>query len=208
MSGVVSLKKARQLAQKQASGRDELVEVAVELFAQHGFAGTSIRDIADVMGRSVSNIYHYFENKEALWFAIFEKSIKALPGELRDALDGVVGPHKRVTALVCRHLEVTEHYRRESKIFFIDEERLSPAGNRINKRTQKEILAIYMAELEGLKSSGVLGGADVKIAALNILGVINWYLRWSKPGMSAAKRTATVDEVLQFILRGLTGGKS
>lgn len=208
MTGVVSLKKARQMAQKHANGREELVEVAVELFAQHGFAGTSIRDIADAMGRSVSNVYHYFENKEALWFAIFERSVKTLPGELRNALENVVDPHDRVAALVRRHLEVTEHYRREAKIFFIDEERLSPTGNRVNRRMQKEILSIYIAEMEGLKSAGVLAGSDVKIAALNILGVINWYLRWSKPGMATGKRTETVSEVLQFILRGITGGQS
>ncbi|MGD9811498.1 MAG: TetR/AcrR family transcriptional regulator [Sphingobium sp.] len=204
MTGVVSLKKARQSIQRQANGREELVEVAVELFAQNGFAGTSIRDIAEAIGRSVSNVYHYFENKEALWFAIFERSVKTLPADLRDALDNVSEPRSRVEALIRRHLEVTERYRREAKIFFIDDERLSPAGNRINKRMQKEILGIYLAEIEGLQAAGLFVGSDIKIAALNILGVINWYLRWSKPGVTAAKRTETVDEILQFILRGLT----
>lgn len=202
MARVVSLRKARPAAAPN-DGREELVEIAVDLFAARGFAGTSIRDIADVAGRSVSNIYHYFENKEALWFAIFERSIKALPGQLREALDGVEGPRERFVALVRGHLDVTEHYRREAKIFFIDEERLSPAGNRINRRTQREILSIYIAEVEGLKAAGLLAPGDVKVAALNALGAINWYLRWSRPGMSAPKRAEVVEQVLQFILRGI-----
>ena len=175
----------------------------MELFAARGFAGTSIRDIADAVGRSVSNVYHYFENKEALWLAIFERSVKSLPGELRESVDGLVDPRKRFVALVRRHLEVTEYYRRESRIFFIDEERLSPVGNRANKRMQSEILAIYMAELESLKIAGLLAEDSVKVTAFNVLGVINWYLRWSKPGVGAAKRAQAVNQVLDFILRGV-----
>ena len=44
MARVVSLKNSS--AAREARGREELVEVAVELFARNGFAGTSIRDIA------------------------------------------------------------------------------------------------------------------------------------------------------------------
>lgn len=205
MARVVNLKNAHVAVR----GRDELVEVAVELFARNGYAGTSIRDIADAVGRSVSNVYHYFENKEALWLAILERSVKSLPQRLRGAVAGIEHPRERVTALVREHLEVSEQYRRESRIFFIDEERLSATGNKANKRIQREILAIYVSELEGLRAAGLLAEGDIRVTALNVLGVINWYLRWSKQGASAAKRAQLVDQVLAFILRGVgeaTGG--
>lgn len=203
MARVVSLKNSP--AAREARGREELVEVAVELFARNGFAGTSIRDIAEAVGRSVSNVYHYFENKEALWLAILERSVKALPARLRGAIESVSEPRDRITALVREHLDVSEQYRRESRIFFIDEERLSATGNKANKRIQREILAIYVAELEGLRAAGLLVDGDVRITAFNMLGVINWYLRWSTPSASQAKREQTVDQVLAFILRGATG---
>lgn len=203
MARVVSLKNSP--AAREVRGREELVEVAVELFARNGFAGTSIRDIADAVGRSVSNVYHYFENKEALWLAILERSVKALPARLRGALEGVSEPRARIAALVREHLDVSEQYRRESRIFFIDEERLSASGNKANKRIQREILTIYVAELETLRAAGLLADGDVRVTAFNMLGVINWYLRWSKPSAGQAKREQTVDQVLAFILRGATG---
>ena len=203
MARVVSLKNSS--AAREARGREELVEVAVELFARNGFAGTSIRDIADAVGRSVSNVYHYFENKEALWLAILERSVKALPARLRGALENVSEPRARIAALVREHLDVSEQYRRESRIFFIDEERLSASGNKANKRIQREILTIYVAELETLRAAGLLADGDVRVTAFNMLGVINWYLRWSKPSAGQAKREQTVDQVLAFILRGATG---
>lgn len=202
MARVVSLRKSRALPES-SKGREELVEVAVELFARNGFAGTSIRDIADAVGRSVSNVYHYFENKEALWLAILEQSVKTLPEDLRAAIArSPHDPRARFEALVRCHLEVTEQYRREARIFFIDEERLSPAGNRANKRIQRQILDIYLEELERLKAAGFVMGDDLKIVALNVLGVVNWYLRWSKPSDSAAKRDKTITQVVNFIMGG------
>ena len=46
--------------------RDELVRLAGELFAERGFAGTTIRHIADRAGILPGSLYHHFESKEAI----------------------------------------------------------------------------------------------------------------------------------------------
>lgn len=206
MARVVGLRKAQPSGEVSQQGRDELVEVAIDLFAKNGYAGTSIRDIAFLCNRSVSNVYHYFENKEALWLAILEQSVKALPGKLRAAMAERSDAMQRFEALVRRHLEASEEHRRESRIFFIDQERLSPQGNKANRRIQREILDIYLSALEDLRKAGRLGSTDTRTTALNVLGVINWYLRWSKPGASAAQRGKLIDEVWRFVRRAVDGG--
>ena len=57
---------------KPQTNKDKIIRVAIDLFSAKGFKGTSIRDIASAMGMSISNIYHYFGNKEGLWLAILE----------------------------------------------------------------------------------------------------------------------------------------
>lgn len=47
------------------------MEVAEELFAKHGFSGTSVREIAKGSGVNVAMISYYFESKEKLLEAIF-----------------------------------------------------------------------------------------------------------------------------------------
>ena len=44
-----------------------ILKAARELFVRHGFAGTSISDIAQKAGIPQSLIYHHFKNKSALW---------------------------------------------------------------------------------------------------------------------------------------------
>ncbi len=182
--------------------REELLEVAIDLFAANGYAGTSIRDIANVTGHSVSNVYHYFENKEALWLAILEHSVKGLPDKLRTAAQGPGDPVTRFRSLLRIHLEESVKHHRESKIFHIDEERLSPQGKQINRQLQKEILDVYLEQLSALQNDGVIKSSSLRILAFNILGVINWHLRW-QGRIRDMPAQAVYDEIIDFILGGI-----
>ena len=189
---------------ERGSQRNELLKVAIELFAANGYAGTSIRDIAKLTGCSVSIIYHYFKDKEALWLAILEYSVNDLPEVLRTAIGSCEVPLQRFAALVRAHLQECAKHRREAKIFFIDEERLSPAGKRINKRVQKEIFDIYLSELQQLKREELVGSDNLRALAFNVLGVINWHLRWLDR-ISSVSLAETHEEILEFILNGVCG---
>src|SRR5688572_6351139 len=46
--------------------KSELLDRAVGLLAERGFAGTNLKDVADAVGISRPAIYHYFPSKEAL----------------------------------------------------------------------------------------------------------------------------------------------
>jgi AcrR family transcriptional regulator len=188
----------------ESGGREELLEVAIDLFAERGFVGTSIRDIAHAVGRSVSNVYHYFENKEALWLAILEYSIQELPDRLRTVAHGEGKPLERFRELIRVHLQASTRHQREARIFMIDEERLSPEGKEINRRVQKEILDIYVEQLRILQSHDLVRSKRITILAFNILGTINWYLRWYDPKGSLPEAEVH-EEVLDFILNGMCG---
>ncbi|MDE7454817.1 MAG: TetR/AcrR family transcriptional regulator [Clostridia bacterium] len=59
--------------------RERILSSAVEEFKEHGFANASIRNIANNAEISLGNIYRYFANKEALYFAVinpFMESVK------------------------------------------------------------------------------------------------------------------------------------
>jgi len=47
-----------------ATTRDEILKVALDLFTDKGFEGTSIRDIADALGMTKSSLYYHFVNKD------------------------------------------------------------------------------------------------------------------------------------------------
>ncbi|MEN6318063.1 MAG: TetR family transcriptional regulator [Syntrophaceae bacterium] len=186
-------------------GRSEtpqkLIDVAIELFGSNGFKGTSIRDIAKLTGMTISNIYYYFGNKDGLLLAILEYSSKRLLEKLRSAAARDLEPLDRLSELVRTHLSLAEVHKKEARIFFLDEEHLSPEGIKVNREFQFQILNLYRNELEILKSAGYIHYEHITILAFNILGVINWHLRWYIPGGKMTLEE-TNEEVLAFILRG------
>ena len=56
----------------EPNARQRLLETATELFAEKGYAGTSVREIVDRAGVSKPVLYYYFKSKEGLYYAILE----------------------------------------------------------------------------------------------------------------------------------------
>ncbi len=194
------------MVKKRNTRRDELIKVAIDLFAEKGYAGTSIRDIANTTGHSVSNVYHYFENKEALWLAILEHSARDLPDQLTKAVQIPGEPIVRFANMLNTHLEMAVNHRREAKIFFIDEEHLSEKGMKINQKVQREVFNLYKEQLLVLQEANVIQGSNLNILAFNLLGNINWHLRWHDKIKGMSKKEVQ-DEVVAYILRGLSSGR-
>lgn len=57
----------------QPDARDVIIEAALAAFAEHGFHGASMRDIATRAGVSQSLLHHHFGTKEALWNLVGER---------------------------------------------------------------------------------------------------------------------------------------
>ena len=186
------------------TNKHKIIQVAIDLFSSKGFKGTSIRDIAGAMRMSISNIYHYFGNKEGLWLAILEYSSKGIVEELRHVSELEMEPLARFKLLVETHIKRSKHHRKEAKIFFIDEEHLTDEGNKINQKIQREILNIYIQELRILEAKGYVSCRSLKVLAFNILGVINWHLRWYRPeGVLSLEEVS--QEIVSFVMHGILG---
>lgn len=53
--------------------RNQILKVAREVFLKHGYAGTSVDSIVDILGGSKSTIYNHFGNKEGLFAAVIRQ---------------------------------------------------------------------------------------------------------------------------------------
>jgi len=94
----VSPRTAEQNEQIRVDTRRRIVDEALLLFAEHGYAGTSVRMIAAAAGVSAGLLYNYFENKQALLHAIFEESMADVRASF--ALADQVPPKQRLEQLV------------------------------------------------------------------------------------------------------------
>ena len=67
--------------------RDEILAIAAQLFAERGFAATTVREIADAAGILSGSLYHHFDSKESM--------VDELVHEM---LDRVLAAYRRIIA--------------------------------------------------------------------------------------------------------------
>jgi AcrR family transcriptional regulator len=192
-----------------SSNKDKILEASIDLFAAKGFRGTSIRDISNAVGISISNIYHYFGNKEGVLLAILQRSGQDIFSKLHQVSNLDIKPLERFKKLVSTHvkLAIARESVRQGKIFFLDEEHLSTEGNEINLQLQRQIFDIYRRELRTLESLGQIRPKNLTVMVFNVLGVINWCLRWYRPDGPMSLDDVS-EEVVSFVLHGVLGSRT
>ena len=92
----------RQRGEEQT--RERILGVAAEWFGTHGYAATSIRDIAREVGVTVGAIYVHFPSKDRLLVAVYEEGVRRI-GEAVDAVPETTEPWVRLEAAAQAHLE-------------------------------------------------------------------------------------------------------
>jgi len=82
-------------------GEAGILDAALAVMAEHGYHGTSVRDIAERAGVSPAALYHHFASKQQVLATIMERGIKALLERTHAALaDAGDEPADRLRALV------------------------------------------------------------------------------------------------------------
>jgi TetR/AcrR family transcriptional regulator, fatty acid metabolism regulator protein len=85
--------------------RDAILSAAIRVFAERGFFGAQVADVARVAGVAAGTVYLYFRGKDDLLVSIFERTMKDAIAEGRTALEDVTNPVERLRRIARLHLE-------------------------------------------------------------------------------------------------------
>jgi AcrR family transcriptional regulator len=175
--------KPRQPAPASAGAdrRAQIAAAAARLFAEHGYAETSMRDIAAAVGMGLGAIYYHIDSKEELLARIHEEYVGTIVVELEricaQDLSAVDALHA-AGELMMRHLHT---YRDHMVAFFTEQRRIR--GERFAEVAARR--RDFERLLEGLLRRGVDEGSlrphDVRLTVLAVLGMFNYGHQWYRP---------------------------
>ncbi|MES2944646.1 MAG: TetR/AcrR family transcriptional regulator, partial [Pseudomonadota bacterium] len=96
---------ARKKTQSYDDQKQAILICAADLFARHGYLGTSMNDVADSSGLSKASLYHYYRDKDELLTSIAEGHVARLV-ELVKSVEGDASlvPQDRLQVLITRFL--------------------------------------------------------------------------------------------------------
>ena len=135
----------------------EILEAALALFVEKGFAATRLDDVAARAGLSKAAIYLYFEDKIALFQGVVRQAIGSNIGTLEAMLEAHRGP---VSPLISRLLEFMAGRIEETPMASIAKLVLaeSRAFPEIGRFYLKEVIGRGIPLMEGLIARGVTSG--------------------------------------------------
>jgi len=182
--------------------REELTRIAARLFAERGYQGTSLADLADELGVQKTSLYHHIASKEDLLWAVASEGAEAFHA----ALDGVppdLPATERIRlalrahlAVVASQLDVATVFVREWRYLSGDRQEAFGAERR---RYEQRVRDLFR---DGVEGSELRTDLDVATAALLFLSAANWAYAWLQPG---ADVDALADRLYAVLLEGMRG---
>ena len=94
-----------------AERRAQLVQVAGELFAVHGYHRLSMEQLADAAGVSKPVLYQHFPSKRALYLALVRDAVAEMEAQVRKALEGSPDNRARVEGAIGAYFDFIEDAR-------------------------------------------------------------------------------------------------
>lgn len=192
---------ARTQAADYEDRRLAIIETAAKLYADRGFLGASIADLAAACGASKALIYHYFPSKEDILFEVMDSHIGAL-SEIEGEVSHLGGaPADRLRALTHKFLQAYVGAESRHKVLLNDLDRL-PQERRdaiiLRQRAIVDYVARLMEEVQPSLGERGLG----RSAAMLYFGMINWTHTWFRANGPVTPDTLA-DLAADIVTRGL-----
>jgi AcrR family transcriptional regulator len=194
--------KKRQVA--SSTSRQAIADVAVRLFSEHGYTGTTMRDIAQAVGMLPCSLYAHIDSKEALLVEIVSDGIARFLAVEQLLKACVASPEVRLRTAIRAHIDVVAEDPERTLVVF-HQWRFLSEPNRANAVAMRRRYAnSFVKIIDDGKSRGAFSPhLDTRIAVFGVLGALNWIPEWYSPkgGMSAGEIADRLAETLIFGLR-------
>jgi TetR/AcrR family transcriptional regulator, cholesterol catabolism regulator len=182
--------------------REELTRTAARLFAERGYHGTSLADIAGALGMQKASLYHHIASKEDLLWEVARRGADAFHAAL-DAVPEDAPATEKIRLALRGHLRVVAE-QLDAATVFTREWRALGGDRRAEFIAERRRYEHRVRELfqEGVDGGELRTDLDVATAALLFLSAANWAYTWLRPG---ADTDALADRFFAVLLDGMRG---
>lgn len=190
--------------EKPSPGRVEILAAAAKAFAEHGYHGMSMRDLAKATNRSPATLYNYVDSKEDLLYLIQRDAFEELVASARAALEGVPESTQRLRLFVDGHVRFFADRPHLMRVLIHEAAALPPA-RRTEVRERKEayfriardVLQSVMRERSDAEPDPV----EIERNTYCLFGMLNWTYGWYEP-----ERHGTAEDLARTIEHAALAG--
>lgn len=158
-----------------------VMRAAIALFAERGFHGTGIRDIATAAGLTTSTLYHYMSNKDDLLVEIMLATITPLRNAAARIVEEIDDPASAIAAIVEMH--VWAHASDTLVMLIADTELRALSGERLNKvvKSRDHYEGVWRSVIRAGVKQKIFEAAQPELTVKALLQMTTGVSHWFSP---------------------------
>lgn len=150
--------------------KERILDAALEMFSQNGYAGTNIRELSASLGLVKSGVYKHFESKEAIWNALLDQMIAYYAEHFGSAehLPPVPDSLEELTQMTMKMVNFTVHDERivmTRKVLALEQYRDERACKLATKHFLTGLTDMFTRIFSGMMDKGLLRRDDPQMLA-------------------------------------------
>ena len=180
--------------------RNRMLKAAARCFNLKGYSGTSLKDVADLLGLTDAALYYYVRNKQELVYLCYVRAADVG----REAMQRAIGEGGNGLETVRRYLRYHIEYMvgDQGPIAIMSE---IPSLKPEHRQEVLELSRKHGAAFEALLERGIADGSiapcDVRMTGNAIMGSLNWIPKWFHGDPAVAEKI--LEEFPQILSAGL-----
>ena len=158
--------------------KERILDAALEMFSQNGYAGTNIRELSASLGLVKSGVYKHYESKEAIWNALLDKMIAYYEEHFGSAehLPPVPDTLEELVRMTMQMVNITVRDERivmTRKLLSIEQFRDERARDLATKHFLTGLTDMFTRLFRGMMDKGLLRNDDPKMLAFAYIAPIS-----------------------------------
>jgi AcrR family transcriptional regulator len=162
---------AEQLRSQQRYQR--ILDAATSVFADKGYHGTLVDDIAEEADTSKGGVYFHFPNKQAIFLALLDRLALILKQRVEEAVSTRSDPVSRAEAALGVVLDTFASHRRLARLFMVEALGAGPEFNARMVRIRADFADLIREQLDAAVAAGAIAPIDTRTTASAWFGAIN-----------------------------------
>ncbi len=194
----------RQLTDQGKERKQQLLDAAEGLFADHGYANTRIVDICSAAGVAKGLFYWYFENKEALFIEL----VRSMRTRLRRSQAAAIDPTADPLTRMRQGTVASVHFMAEHMSFFSlleVEAREQHLATVLREGTAVHVADVHVMVTEAQREGLVPDHLDSQLLALGVHGAVAHFCHNLRTGRVACDVHELAEFAADWVVRAVAG---
>jgi AcrR family transcriptional regulator len=186
--------------------RELILARAATLFANRGYPGTSMNEVAQACGLSKATLYHYYDDKYTILVSIAEGHVQRLHALVTEATAERLAPEAQLRELIKRIVLEYADAQHAHRVLTDDVRFLNHDDRERILGKEREVVAGFARAVAALRPD-LKKARLAKPLTMLLFGMINWTFTWMKP-TGALDHAAIAPMVADLFLGGLPAVKA